>query len=287
MAKPSFLPRLMSSSLVLQIAVGLLLGIVFALVAPSWAAASGFLGTLFVSALKAVAPVLVLVLVISAICNQKSVASEKGPIKTIVVVYLIGTFAAAATAVAASFLFPVTLDLPSTADKLAAPGGIGEVLRNLVLSVVDNPVKALMNANYIGILAWAISLGMILRHSNDATRNTIFDVSKAVEGLVRLVIRFAPIGVFGLVASTLATEGFAALWGYARLLCVLIGCMIFVALVLNPLIVWLVARRNPYPLVLRCLRESGVTAFFMRSSAANIPVNLNLCRSLKLPEGVS
>ncbi len=162
------------------------------------------------------------------------------------------------------------------------PSGIVEVLRGLLMSMVSNPIDALLNANYIGILVWAVGLGFALRHGNETTKNLVNDMSNAVTFMVKLVIRFAPVGIFGLVSSTLATTGFSTLWGYAHLLVVLIGCMLLVALVVNPLLVFWKIRRNPYPLVFACLRESGVYAFFTRSSAANIPVNMALCEKLNL-----
>ena len=184
----------------------------------------------------------------------------------------------------ASYIFPVQIEFISAAEDVSAPSGIVEVLRNLLVSVVDNPVSALAKANYIGILAWAIGLGLALRKASNNTRQVINDLSNGVEFIVRAVIRCAPIGIFGLVANTLASEGFSARLGYIQILAVLLGCMAFVALVVNPIIVWFCIRRNPYPLVFLMLRESGVTAFFTRSSAANIPVNLEICRRLNLPE---
>nr|BFE89897.1 hypothetical protein GCM10020185_04330 [Pseudomonas brassicacearum subsp. brassicacearum] len=176
--------------------------------------------------------------------------------------YLLGTFAAAVVAVVASTLFPSSLVLSTQDVAVTAPGGISEVLQSLLLSVVDNPVRALMDGNFIGILAWAIGMGIAIRHAGQTTRTVLEDLSNGVTVIVRLVIRFAPLGIFGLVASTLATSGFGALLGYLHLLTVLIGCMLFVALVVNPLIVFWKLRRNPYPLVFTCLRESGITAFF-------------------------
>ncbi|KAG4075046.1 hypothetical protein HA402_007380 [Bradysia odoriphaga] len=233
--------------------VGLVAGIVVALVSPAAAAAIGLLGTLFVGALKAVAPLLVLVLVMASIANHKQ--GQKTNIRPIL-------------------------------HYRHQPAGwhIVEVIKGLLMSVVANPFHALINANYIGILAWAVGLGLALRHASETTKSLINDMSHAVTMVVRAVIRCAPLGIFGLVASTLAETGFSALWGYAQLLCVLIGCMLLVALVLNPLIVYWKIRRNPYPLVFTCLRESGVTAFFTRSSAANIPVNMELSRKLNLNE---
>ena len=277
------MPFLLGGSLVKQILIGLILGVVVALVSPSVAVVCGFLGTLFVSALKAVAPVLVFVLVGAAIANQQF--DGRTQMRPIIVLYLVGTFAAAATAVIASFIWPVTIEFAKAADGAATPGDILEVLRNLLVSTVDNPVHAIMSANYIGILAWAIGLGIAMRKASNQTRNVLNDIADGVEFIVRVVIRFAPVGIFGLVANTFATEGMSVLLGYAQLLIVLLGCMFFVALVINPIIVWFCIRRNPYPLTFMMLRESGVTAFFTRSSAANIPVNLAICRRLNLDEG--
>ncbi|EMO0472763.1 serine/threonine transporter SstT [Pluralibacter gergoviae] len=272
--------RIAQGSLVKQILVGLVLGILLAWVSPSAANAVGLLGTLFVGALKAVAPVLVLMLVMASIANHQK--GQKTSIRPILFLYLLGTFAAALTAVVVSFLFPSSLHLVTGATGVTPPSGIVEVLRGLLLSMVSNPIDALLNANYIGILVWAVGLGFALRHGSESTKNLVNDVSHAVTFMVRVVIRFAPLGIFGLVASTLATTGFETLFSYAQLLLVLVGCMLFVALVLNPLLVYWKIRRNPYPLVLLCLRESGVYAFFTRSSAANIPVNMALAEKLNL-----
>jgi len=280
MQSSGLLKRLTQGSLVKQILAGLVLGILLALISKPAAEATGLLGTLFVGALKAVAPILVLTLVMASIANHQH--GQKTNIRPILWMYLLGTFSAALTAVLVSFIFPSTLQLSTGATDITPPAGIVEVMHGLLLSVVANPIHALINANYIGILVWAVGLGFALRHSNQTTKNLINDLSDAVTFIVKLVIRFAPIGIFGLVSSTLATTGFSALWGYAQLLLVLIGCMAVVALVINPLLVFLQTRRNPYPLVLMCLRESGVTAFFTRSSAANIPVNMALCEKLNL-----
>lgn len=276
------LTRITQGSLVKQILVGLIAGILLAFLSPAAASAVGLLGSLFVGALKAVAPVLVMVLVMASIANHKQ--GQKTNIRPILFLYLLGTFAAALVAVLVSFAFPSNLALVTGNVDINPPGGIVEVLKGLLMSVVANPFHALINGNYIGILAWAIGLGLALRHAADSTKSLINDMSHAVTMVVRTVIRCAPLGIFGLVASTLADTGFGALWGYAQLLMVLIGCMLLVALVLNPLIVYWKIRRNPYPLVLTCLRESGVTAFFTRSSAANIPVNMELCKKLNLNE---
>ncbi|MFH6568364.1 MULTISPECIES: serine/threonine transporter SstT [Pseudomonas] len=281
-APPTLLQKLKSTSLVTQIVIGLIAGILLAWLAPAAALSVAFIGKVFVSALKAVAPILVFVLVMASIANHKH--GQETHIRPILVLYLFGTFAAAVVAVIASMLFPSSLVLVTEDIAIAAPGGISEVLQSLLLSVVDNPVNALINANFIGILAWAIGMGIAIRHAGDATRTVLSDLSNGVTLIVRVVIRFAPLGIFGLVASTLATSGFGALLGYLHLLTVLIGCMLFVALVVNPLIVFWKLRRNPYPLVFLCLRESGITAFFTRSSAANIPVNMALSERLGLHE---
>ena len=282
MALQSFAALFTRGSLVTRIAVGLVAGIALALLAPETAKAVGLLGDIFISALKAVAPVLVLFLVAASIAAHKS--GQPTHIKPILLLYLISTFAAALVAVVASNLFPTTLVLNAPPVGGEPPGGIIGVLQNLLLSGVTNPVKALLEANFIGILVWAIALGVALRHAGETTRKALEDISNALAKVVHWVISMAPFGIFGLVAATLATSGLSALVGYGRLLAVLIGCMVFVALVVNPLIVYWKTRRNPYPLVFTCLRESGVTAFFTRSSAANIPVNLELCRKLGLHE---
>ena len=282
MSTPTLLKRLMSGSLVLQIAIGVALGIVLALVSPSAAKSAMLLGSFFVSALKAVAPVLVLVLVASAIANRK--ASHTSQMRPIIIMYLAGTIAAALLAVIASTLFPTTLVLQSDGIAQSAPQGIGEVLQTLLLKIVDNPVSAMLNANYIGLLVWGVLLGVFLHHAAESTRLALHDLSDAITKIVRVVIRLAPIGIFGLVAGNLAEGGLGVLGDYARILTVLLGCMVAVALVTNPLIVWLKTRGNPYPLVFTALRESGSVAFFTRSSAANIPVNLALCAKLDLEE---
>ncbi|MBV6288056.1 serine/threonine transporter SstT [Pseudomonas aegrilactucae] len=270
------------TSLVLQIVVGLVAGIAVALLWPAAALNLAFIGKVFVSALKAVAPILVFVLVMASIANHKQ--DQQTHIRPILTLYLLSTFGAAVVAVIASMVFPSELVLATHNASMNPPGSISDVLQGLLLSVVDNPVTALVNANFIGILAWAIALGVAMRHASDTTRTAIDDLSNGVTQIVRLVIRFAPLGIFGLVAATLAESGVGALLGYLHLLTVLIGCMLFVALVMNPLIVFWKIRRNPFPLTLLCLRESGITAFFTRSSAANIPVNLALSEKLGLHE---
>ena len=280
MSAKSALDRIMSGSLVLQIAFGIAAGVVLALLSPAAAKSSMLLGSLFVQALKAVAPVLVLVLVASAIANRR--ASHTAQLRPIVLMYLAGTFLAALLAVTVSTLFPTTLALQVSEVSISAPQGIAEVLGGLLQKLVDNPVNAVLNGNYIGILVWGVLLGIFLHHAADTTRQMLADTAEAVTNIVRIVIRLAPIGIFGLVAGNLAESGLSVLGGYARLLTVLLGCMLAVALVINPLIVWLKTHKNPYPIVFTALRESGVTAFFTRSSAANIPVNLALCERLDL-----
>lgn len=273
---------ILKGSLVTQIIVGLVAGVLLATLWPQAGLAVGLLGDFFVDALKAVAPVLVLILVCAAITNHKKDSEARmGPV---VMLYIIGTFAAALLAVAASFLFPVTLHLTGTAEAMAAPDGLGEVVKNILLKIVDNPVNAIAQANYIGILAWAIGLGLVFRHASDTTKALMSDLDSAITKIVSAIIRVAPIGIFGIVAATIAETGFATLVSYANLLALLLGCMAVMALVVNPLIVFLRIGQNPYPLVFTCLKESGITAFFMRSSAANIPVNMELCRRMNLDE---
>jgi serine/threonine transporter len=280
MALPTFVNRIARGSLVLQIAIGIVAGIALSLLWPEAGRASMLLGNLFVQALKAVAPVLVLVLVASAIANRRS--SHTSQLRPIVIMYLVGTIAAALLAIVMSALFPTTLALRLPEVTATAPQGIAEVLGGLLLKLVDNPVSALINANYIGILVWGVLLGIFLHRAADTTRQVLADLADAITHIVRIVIRLAPIGIFGLVAGNLAESGLAALGGYARILTVLLVSMAIMALLVNPLIVWLRTRSNPYPIVLTALRESGVTAFFTRSSAANIPVNLALCERLDL-----
>ena len=270
------------TSLVTQIVIALIAGIALAWLLPAATPQVALLGTLFIAALKAVAPVLVFILVIAAISNHKP--GEATHMRPVLALYLVGTLAAAVVAVVASLWFPSTLVLQAPAQAVDGPSRIQEVLLSLLMNVVDNPVRALSNANYIGILAWGVGIGMTLRHASAGTRAVMADLSTAITDIIQWVIRFAPLGIFGLVASTFAEAGANALWGYAHLLAVLLGCMLFVALVVNPLIVFAVLRSNPYPLVFTCLRESGVTAFFTRSSAANIPINLALAKRLGLNE---
>ncbi|WP_425917441.1 serine/threonine transporter SstT [Acinetobacter sp. TSRC1-2] len=277
---------LMRLSLVSRIIIAIILGIGVAVLFPNVAPYLSLLGDLFIKALKSVAPILVFVLVLSSIANFKVGHSAK--IKPIMVMYGVGMFLAALSAVIASVIFPSTLflDIPANAD-LQPPGSLIEILKNLLLSFVANPVVAISEANFIGILAWAVALGVAFRHANETTKVLLTDAANAVNTVIRLVINFAPVGIFGLVAVTVAEAGLSTFESYAQLLAVLIGTMFFVALVINPIMVAFVTRANPYPLVFKCLRESGITAFFTRSSAANIPVNLDLAKRLGVSESTA
>lgn len=267
-------------SLVKQIIIGLVIGIVLALVAPQQLSGITILGDIFTRALKGVAPVLVFFLVMFAICQHKS--GQKTNMKRILVLYLLATFLAGTLAVVVSFAVPIELSLVDGTSDVTPPEGITEVLKTLIFNVVSNPIDALLNANYIGILTWAIILGIALRGASDATKNFLGEVSDAVSQVVRWVIKLAPLGVMGLVFNSIATTGLSALLGYGKLILVLVGTMLLDALVINPIIVYFNTRENPYPLVLKCLKDSGITAFFTRSSAANIPVNMKLCEELGL-----
>jgi serine/threonine transporter len=282
MSNRSLTEKFFGGNLILRIAIGIAAGILLALVSPATATSAMLFGTLFVQALKAVAPVLVLVLVAAALAKKHKDGHAK--LRPIVVLYLVGTFSAAFVAVVMSMIFPTSLVLTVTDAVLDPPQGIGQVLNNLLFKLVDNPVSAVMNGNFIGILVWGVALGLGMRQASDASREMLTDLSHAITNIVRVVIRLAPLGIFGLVAGNLAEFGFSALAGYVRILTVLLSSMLIIALAINPLIVWFKIRRNPYPLVLMALRESGITAFFTRSSAANIPVNLALCEKLGLDE---
>ena len=266
-----------SISLIKRIIIGLVIGTVLAVVWPGNDIVE-MLGTLFVNALKSVAPILVFFLVISALCNAKG----GGQMKTVIILYLVATFVAGAVAVIASTLFPVDLTLTAPAEDQASPEGIGQVLATLITNVVANPVEALMKANYLGILAWAVVLGIALRHANDQVKSVFSSISDAVSTVVRWIISLAPFGILGLVYTAVSTNGLEIFTEYGQLLLVLVGAMLFIAFVTNPLLSFACFRKNPYGLVVRCLKDSGLTAFFTRSSAANIPVNMELCRKLGL-----
>lgn len=276
----NFLNKWNKISLVKRILIGLIIGILLALTIPNVAKPIVIFGSLFVGALKSVAPILVFFLVISAICQHKQ--GQQTNMKSIIFLYLLGTFLAGLVAVIASFLLPITLTLGSGVSKMAPPGGVVEVLKALLMNVVDNPVMALYNANYIGILSWALIIGLALKNASSSTKTMISNVSDALSQVVKWIINFAPLGIMGLVFDSISTQGIESLLSYGQLIMLLVGCMLFIALVVNPLIAFIGIRKNPYPLVFKCLKNSGLTAFFTRSSAANIPVNMQLCKDLNL-----
>ena len=272
-----------SVSLILRIAIGLVIGAVLGMTCPSLGLIPIF-GNVFVGALKGIAPVLVFVLIISALANAKNVPGKQ--FRTVIGLYMVTTLLASLISVITSFAFPVTLILADAAEN-TAPTGVGEVLGNLITNMVQNPVSSIINANYIGILAWAIVFGLAVKKvGSEQTKQTLTDIADAVSTCVRWIINLAPFGIMGLVFTTVSENGLEVYVGYGKLLAVLVGCMFFMALVVNPLIIFLCLRKNPYPLVFKCLRESGITAFFTRSSAANIPVNMQLCEKLGLNKDV-
>lgn len=268
-----------SISLVKRIVVGLIIGAVLGLAAPQ---ASGLviLGDVFVGALKGIAPLLVFFLIISSLCHAGK--SHGGVIKTVIILYMFSTFLASLIAVFASRLFPVTLTLTVEAADLSAPQGIVEVFRTLLLNIVANPVSAIINANYIGILSWAVLFGIGLRGANDNTKEFFDDVSTGLSKVVTWIISFAPFGILGLVYSAVSTNGLGIFTEYGRLLAVLVGSMLFIYFVTNPILVYWCIRKNPFPLIFKCLKRSAITAFFTRSSAANIPVNMEVCEEIGL-----
>lgn len=280
----TFLKKLLNLNITIQIAIGVIVAVILSLVSQEWSSMSGIFGQLFVQSLKAVAPVLVLFLVINALANQTNYKDSK--IQPIVMLYIFGTFSAAFLAVLMSKLFPINLYLNTIDSVIEAPKGINEVLRNLLYKIVDNPINAIMNSNFIGILVWGILVGIGVRNASQATKQTFNDITKIITDIVRMVIKLAPIGIFGLVSSSLAESGMDILSQYVRLILVLVSSMLIMALLINPFIVWLKTRRNPYPIVLIALKESGLTAFFTRSSAANIPVNLRLCEKLGFKKNI-
>ena len=271
-------------SLIKRIIIGLIVGIILVLVAPEKASSVTILGDLFVGALKAIAPLLVFVLVMAAVLQHKK--GQKSNMKLIIFLYLLGTFLAASVAVVGSFLFPVDLILKAGESSIAPPENIAGVLKALFMNLVENPVKALLQGNYIGILFWSALFGFFLRESSENSKKLILDVSDVILKTVKTIIEFAPFGIMGLIFNSLRTSGFASLLIYGKLILLLLGCMGFVTFVINPLIAYFYIRQNPYPLIMRCLKDSGVTAFFTRSSAANIPVNMNLCENLGLDKEV-
>ena len=268
------------TSLIKRITIGVIVGLLLGLLLPKLSAI-GILGDLFVGGLKAVAPLLVFTLVASALSQHQS--GQKTNMTTVIFLYIFGTFAAALVAVLVNYIFPLTLVLTkSTKSNLSAPQGVGEVFHDLLLKVVDNPINALATANYISVLAWAVVFGLAMRTASQHTKDLMQTMAEVTSKVVRWIINLAPFGIMGLVFTTISDNGIGILAKYGLLIVTLVGTMLFVALVVNPLIAFIMTRENPYPLVFRCLKESGVTAFFTRSSAANIPVNMKLCEDLGL-----
>lgn len=268
-----------SISLVLRIAMGLVLGVILGIALPQ-ATGIGILGTIFVGALKAIAPVLVFVLIIAAVANASNNVGRR--FRTVILLYIMSTLLASLLAVVVSYIFPTTLKLTDAVNN-EAPSGILEVFNTLINNMVQNPVAAIINANYIGVLTWAVIFGIALRAvAAEPTKVVLTNLSDAVSVAVRWVISLAPFGILGLVFTSVSTNGLSVFADYGKLLAVLVGCMLAMALIINPLIVFIMLRKNPYPLVFKCLKESGLTAFFTRSSAANIPVNMQLCEKLGL-----
>lgn len=268
------------TSLIKRIIIGVILGFILGMTLPK-VSAIGILGDLFVGGLKAVAPLLVFVLVASALSQNEK--GQKTNMSTIIGLYLVGTLAAALVAVVVNYFFPITLTLDTaTQPKLSSPEGVGQVFQSLLLQMVDNPISALGTANYIGVLTWAIIFGLAFRNSNKETKELLQTIADVTSQVVRWIINLAPFGILGLVFKTISDNGVKILANYGFLILALVGTMLFVALVINPFIAFLFMRKNPYPLVFRCLKDSGLTAFFTRSSAANIPVNMKLCEELGL-----
>ena len=276
--------KIASTSLVLRIVIGLVIGAVLGLLVPglSWI---GILGDLFVGALKAVAPVLVFVLVSSSLASAKGGHAEK--FRTVIFLYLLSTLTAAVAAVFINFIFRITVPLTDSgaaAKDLTPPGSVSEILGNLFTSVVSNPLESLSNGNYIAILFWAIILGIALKGASEATKSLLADLADALSMVVRWVIGCAPLGILGLVFKAVSTSGLSIFKTYGKLVILLVCSMLFTAFVINAIIVGVTLRRNPYPLILHCIKKSAITAFFTRSSAANIPVNMELCKDLGLDE---
>lgn len=271
-------------SLIKRIVVGLILGTIFANVAPNALSGISILGDLFVGALKAIAPILVFFLVMSAVVQHKK--GQKTNMKTIIILYLLGTLLASVVAVIGTYIYPVKLILTNLEISTTAPQNVAGVLKGVLLNLVDNPVNAIMSANYIGILFWSIIFGIFLKNSKDSTKQLVSDAANIILNTVKLIIEFAPLGIMGLIFNSMRTNGIGALQVYGKLIILLLGCMFFTAFVVNPIIAYILMRQNPFPLVMRCIKESGMTAFFTRSSAANIPINMNLCESLGLDKEV-
>lgn len=265
------------SSLILKIVIGVIVGAILGFFVPQWSVI-GFVGEIFVSALKAIAPILVFVLVASAISKAKSGIGPK--YRMIIIIFLLTNFIAALVAVLMCYMFPLNIYL-SSASVASAPGGLGEIMRDMILNIFSNPIKSLAEGEYLGILFWSIIIGFALRIvASDATKDVIEDIADSITKVVNFIIQFAPIGIMGLVFTSVSESGLGIFTEYGQLLLLIVGCMVFVGLVINPFISFLLLKRNPYPLLLTCLRDSGITAFFSRSSAANIPINMQLCERL-------
>ena len=268
------------TSLIKRIAIGVVIGAVLGLLVPKFTVI-GLLGDMFVGGLKAIAPLLVFALVANALSQTRE--GQQSNMKTVIVLYLFGTFAAALTAVISHYIFPISLKLgAAAATKATAPQGVGEVFKDLLLKMVDNPVNAVAQANYIGVLVWAVVFGFAMRAASNHTKDLLNTLAEVTSQIVRWIINLAPFGILGLVFNTISENGVGVLADYGILILVLVGTMAFVALVVNPIIAFVMMGKNPFPLVFRCLKDSGITAFFTRSSAANIPVNLQLCKDLGL-----
>ena len=270
-----------SINLIKRIICGLIVGIILGLAIPQ-ASVISILGDLFVGALRGIAPLLVFFLVMSSLCHMGK--GQKTNMKFVVVLYLLGNILSALAGVISSRLFPIMLTFSESTNTsdVTPPSGVAEVLKNLLMNIVSNPVDALVNANYIGILAWAIIFGIALKAASETTKTVIENISDATSTAVRWIISLAPFGIMGLIFTTISEQGLGVLLSYGRLICILVGTMLFVALVINPIITFICTRQNPYPLVLRCLKDSGITAFFTRSSAANIPINMKECEDMGL-----
>lgn len=276
----SFISTWNRTSLIKRIAIGVVVGAVLGLLVPKFTVI-GLLGDMFVGGLKAIAPLLVFALVANALSQTRE--GQQSNMKTVIVLYLFGTFAAALTAVISHYIFPISLKLgAAAATKATAPQGVGEVFKDLLLKMVDNPVNALAQANYIGVLVWAVVFGFAMRTASNHTKDLLNTLAEVTSQIVRWIINLAPFGILGLVFNTISENGVGVLADYGVLILVLVGTMAFVALVVNPIIAFVMIGKNPFPLVFRCLKDSGITAFFTRSSAANIPVNLQLCKDLGL-----
>ena len=269
------------SSLILRILCGLVLGAILGLVVPQWTGI-GILGQVFVGALKAIAPILVAVLVMSSISRAKGGLGPR--FRTVIVLYLLTTFVAALVAVSGSFLFPVTIKLEG-GEAGNLPGGLSDIFSSLLNNMVANPVLSLTTANYMGILFWSIIIGVAIRLTRSQTVIKFMgELSDVVSLAVKWVIQFAPFGILGLVFTSVSEGGLGIFADYGRLLLLLVGCMLVTSLIVNPLLAFIFLRKNPYPLLWQCLKDSGLSAFFTRSSAANIPMNLALCKKLGLDE---